>query len=206
MARCKASFKRQPQPRAGIGTRRSGVECSRDHRKGIGMRAILCLVWLGSITAATLAHADPPPAPSKGEDVDKKTVAKEYVKAGIAAQKAGDYDTAITMFSKAYQLAPHPVLIFNTAQAHRLAGHKDRALAMYRNYLELAPDGDQAQTARDFIAELDPPKPAPVAAKPAPVAAKPAPTPVTAPAPAPSVPPPAAASLPVSAKPTTVAS
>jgi tetratricopeptide (TPR) repeat protein len=160
------------------------------------MRAILCLVWLGSITAAVpLARAEPTPAPAgKSDDADKKSLAKEYVKAGIAAQKAGDFDTAITMYGKAYQLMPHPVLIFNSAQAHRLAGHKDRAVAMYKRYLEIAPDGDQAQTARDWIAELDPP-PAPIPmAKPVAVA------PAT---PMPSPPPPA--DLPAPAKPTTVA-
>ncbi|HET9620884.1 MAG TPA: tetratricopeptide repeat protein [Kofleriaceae bacterium] len=170
------------------------------------MRAITCLVWLGSITAtATLAprraHGDPAPASKADDDkkeADKKSVAKEYVKAGIAAQSAGDFDTAITMFSKAYQLAPHPTLIFNSAQAHRLAGHKERALAMYRRYLEIAPTGDQAQTARDWIAELDPPpRPAPV--KPAPPPAIPAPAPV---APAPVAP----APVPASATPATVAS
>lgn len=172
------------------------------------MRAILCLVWLGSITAAVpLAHAEPAPAPAgKSDDVDRKNLAKEYVKAGIAAQKAGDYDTAVTMFSKAYQLMPHPVLIFNSAQAHRLAGHKDKAVAMYKRYLELSPEGDQAKTARDWIAELDPPpaplpmvKPVlPVAAPPpAPVAAKPAEPPAVAPAPT---------DLPASAAPKTVAS
>lgn len=161
------------------------------------MRAILCLVWLGSITAATtLAHADP--EGNKPDEAERKSVAKEYVKAGIAAQKAGDYDTAITMYSKAYQLMPHPVLIFNSAQANRLAGHKDRALAMYKRYLAIAPDGDQAQTAREWIAELEPPPPPP----------PPVVKPVPAPPPPPSVttpPPPAPVALPVSATPPPVA-
>src|SRR5262245_40889355 len=49
-----------------------------------------------------------------------RAVAKSYVDAGLAAQSAGDYDTAITFYVKAYDLVPHPTLLFNIAQAHRL--------------------------------------------------------------------------------------
>jgi tetratricopeptide (TPR) repeat protein len=98
-------------------------------------------------------HADPAasPAPSKS----KAKAAKAYVDAGLVAQKAGDYDTAITLYTKAYELVPHPVLVFNMAQAHRLAGRVERALNLYRKYLEEAPRGSEARTARELIAEIE---------------------------------------------------
>src|ERR1041384_6239867 len=84
--------------------------------------------WLFAIApiavVATTARAEPAPK-------SKVQAAKTYVDAGLVAQKAGDYDTAIQLFTKAYELVPHPVLLFNMAQAHRLAGRIDRALTLY---------------------------------------------------------------------------
>src|SRR5689334_12813063 len=48
--------------------------------------------------------------------------ARKLVDEGIAAQNAKDYDKAIALFLKAFSLDPHPILLFNVAQAHRLAG------------------------------------------------------------------------------------
>jgi tetratricopeptide (TPR) repeat protein len=97
----------------------------------------------------TRAHAQP------AKPVDKKKAAKEYVDAGQAAQTAGDYETAIEMYSKAYELVPHPVLLFNMAQAHRLAGRATEAVDLYRRYLAEEPKGSKAKTAREFITALE---------------------------------------------------
>jgi tetratricopeptide (TPR) repeat protein len=157
------------------------------------MRVFLAPVLLGVMlsaaaiaTVSEVAHADPAPVRTEQEKTD---LAKKYTNAGIAAQDAGDFETAIELYTKAFQLVPHPLLIFNVAQANRLAGHKERAVVLYRRYLELDPNGAQAQTARDLINELDPPKPPPP--PPPPVAQ---PKPATAPPPkAVTVPPPAPA-------------
>jgi tetratricopeptide (TPR) repeat protein len=98
------------------------------------------------LAIATLVQAQP---------VDKTQTAKEYVSAGLAAQKAGDYDTALTFYSKAYELVPHPVLLFNMAQANRLAGRSDKAIELYKRYLEADPKGPQVKVASDFVAEHD---------------------------------------------------
>lgn len=118
------------------------------------MRVLLRLALLGLVIATArppCALADPP-APARDPAAVK--LAKQYVAAGLAAQDAHDYDTAIALYSRAYQLVPHPLLIFNLAQAHRLAGHLDKALVLYRRYLAEDPDGAQATIARGFVAEL----------------------------------------------------
>jgi tetratricopeptide (TPR) repeat protein len=118
------------------------------------MRVLLRLVLLGSIATAVgpvRVLAQPAPAVTP----EKAKVAKQYVAAGLAAQDSGDYDTAITFYSKAYQLVQHPVLIFNIAQAHRLAGRNEQALRLYDRYLAADPNGAQAQTVRDIIAEIE---------------------------------------------------
>ena len=115
-------------------------------------RSLVCLVLLGAI-GATAAPADAlaQTAPS----ADKKRVAKQYVDAGLAAQRAGEYDAAITFYSRAYELVQHPALIFNLAQAHRLAGRIEQALTLYKRYLSEAPTGPEAETARELIGEIE---------------------------------------------------
>jgi tetratricopeptide (TPR) repeat protein len=116
-------------------------------------RVLLRLVLLavvGSAAAPVRVSAQPAPAP-----VDKKQVARQYTEAGLAAAKLGDYDTAIGFYQKAYQLVPHPTLIFNIAEANRLAGRFDGALTLYRRYLSEAPAGPLAADARDRIAEIE---------------------------------------------------
>jgi len=116
------------------------------------IRLLACLLLLGAIGAIT----DPAVATAQvAPNVDKKQVAKQYVNAGLAAQSSGDYDTAITFYSKAYELVQHPTLIFNIAQAHRLAGHIEQALTSYKRYLAEDPNGPQAKTARELISVLE---------------------------------------------------
>ena len=92
------------------------------------MRVHVRLLLLGlMVLAMGGAHALAQPAPA----THKTKVAKQYVDAELAAQSTGDCDTALTMYAKAYELMPHPVLLVNMAQAHRLAGRLDEALTPY---------------------------------------------------------------------------
>jgi len=101
---------------------------------------------LGSLVAV--------PAIVYAQPADKTKTAKQYVDAGLAAQDAGDYDTAISLYEKAYALVPHPVLVFNMAQAQRLAKHDDKALELYEKYLAADPNGTQAKKAREIVADM----------------------------------------------------
>ena len=115
-------------------------------------RSLVCLVLLGAI-GAIAAPADA--LAQTAASVDKKRVAKQYVDAGVAAQRAGEYDAAIAFYSRAYELVQHPALIFNLAQAHRLAGRIEQALTLYKRYLSEAPTGPEAETARELVGEIE---------------------------------------------------
>jgi len=117
------------------------------------MNRVLRLLLLGAIGAG--AAPGPALAQSAPATVDKKQVAKQYVDAGLAAQDSGDYETAITLYLKAYQLVPHPAHLFNMAQAHRLAGHVDQALSLYKQYLSEDPRGAHVRTARELVSEIE---------------------------------------------------
>lgn len=93
-------------------------------------------------------------AQNRGNDLT--TRAKKHVADGLTAQDAGDFATAIAEYERAYRLVPHPEILFNLGQAHRLDGQPARALAYYRRYLAIEPDGRVAADAKRWIAELEP--------------------------------------------------
>jgi hypothetical protein len=55
----------------------------------------------------------------------------------VAAFALGQYGQAAELWEKVFEQKPQPALLYNAAQAHRLAGNKERALMLYLNYLRL---------------------------------------------------------------------
>jgi tetratricopeptide (TPR) repeat protein len=76
---------------------------------------------------------------------------------GKAEYAQGHYAEAVLLFERSYALSGSPALLFNMAQAHRLAGpeHCSEALALYKSYLEALPDAENANEVAERIAELD---------------------------------------------------
>src|SRR2546423_15501010 len=72
--------------------------------------------------------------PARG---DNTTEARAHFDAGSAAYALGQYATAAQEYEKAFSLKPDPALLYNAAQAHRIAGNKQRALLLYQNYLRV---------------------------------------------------------------------
>jgi hypothetical protein len=136
---------------------------------GAGLAAA---VMLGAPVTAGAQRAPGAPAPS---DAKRRAAAKKLVDDAIAAQNAGDYDKAIALYQRAFALIPHPDLLFNVGQAYRLAGQPRKAARFYTRYLQLAPDGKEAATARAHLAAIrgsddagDPPEDEPSGATDAP--------------------------------------
>ncbi len=118
-------------------------------RRSLGAAVVLVVVLRGSAV-----DAQPDPASPDSTSESQRAEAKKLTDEAIAAQEAKDYDAALALYMKAYQLVPHPTLLFNIGQAYRLAGNLDQAELFYRRYLELDPDGPNAPVAREFIASL----------------------------------------------------
>jgi len=113
---------------------------------GAGLAAVVMLC----APAIAEAQGGPKATPSAAD----KQAAKKLVDDGIAAQNAKDYDTAIELYQKAYDLVPHPALLFNIGLAHKLAGRFDKATTFYERYLALEPNGAQAPDARAALAAM----------------------------------------------------
>ncbi|HVJ17169.1 MAG TPA: hypothetical protein VM686_17135 [Polyangiaceae bacterium] len=82
--------------------------------------------------------------------------AREIYAQGKAAYAEGRYAEALADFEHAYALSGAPALLFDMAQAQRLAGpHQCRqALALYRSYLAAVPKADNRREVEEWIDEM----------------------------------------------------
>jgi tetratricopeptide (TPR) repeat protein len=83
-------------------------------------------------------------------------LARESYRKGAQLYKLGQFEAASEAFEQAYALSGAKRLLFNIAQAHRLAGpgHCERALRAYTNYLREEPDTSNAEEVRRRIEEM----------------------------------------------------
>ncbi|HYP87115.1 MAG TPA: PEGA domain-containing protein [Polyangiaceae bacterium] len=102
-------------------------------------------------------------APGYAQDDSDLERAKASFKAGANAYAVGDYLAAIQALEAAYALTPLPAITFSLAQAERKQygvkrerEHLERALALYRRYLEQDPGGARRSDALAAIVELEP--------------------------------------------------
>ena len=80
--------------------------------------------------------------------------ARAYLDKATAAYALNKYGAAAENFEKAFELKPDPALLYNAAQAWRLAGNKERALALYESYLRVYPANDKRATVEARIKDL----------------------------------------------------
>jgi len=77
-----------------------------------------------------------------------------------AAQRynAGEFERAAQLFERAYELTGRPNMLFNIAQAYRLAGPTQchRAYAYYDRYLHEVPNAPNRSEVEERLAELAP--------------------------------------------------
>lgn len=101
-------------------------------------------------------------------DADKRDDAFEHVSAGDAHKKRAEelkkdgrdalaaqrFLDAAVEYQAAYDLVPHPLMLYNLAQVYRYAGDKIQALAFYQEFLDTDPDGPAAVAARKYAIRL----------------------------------------------------
>jgi tetratricopeptide (TPR) repeat protein len=68
---------------------------------------------------------------------DDRALARAHYEKGTGAYALGRYVDAAAEFEQAFALKPDPAILYNAAQANRLAGKRDRALELYRSYLRV---------------------------------------------------------------------
>jgi hypothetical protein len=90
-------------------------------------------------------------APSNGSTKEARRLAQ----AGQTAYDLGNFEEALQDFSKSYELAGKPGLLFNIAQCHRQLKNFERAAFFYRRFLSLSPDAENSDKVHELIKEME---------------------------------------------------
>jgi iron complex outermembrane receptor protein len=106
--------------------------------KGSTTRAVLLLMALLPIAA----HAD------------SRVEARKRFKLGMALIHEERFEEGIDQLLEAYQIKPHPNVLYNVAKAYEALHRYEEALAYYRRYLET--DGPDSNDAKRAVARLEP--------------------------------------------------
>jgi tetratricopeptide (TPR) repeat protein len=80
--------------------------------------------------------------------------ARGHFKQGKAFQDAGVFERAAEEYKLAYAADPRPEMLFNIAQAYRLAKRAPEALDYFKQYLDKQPNGSGADEARRHVVTL----------------------------------------------------
>lgn len=114
-------------------------------------RVILVSHRLMGLVLACLVIASPAFA-----DDDARVRAEARWKQGKAFYDAGQWDRAIAEFQAVWEVTKEPDLLFGIGLAFQKKGDARSALDYFKRYLALAPAGDAANEARDFVVVLTP--------------------------------------------------
>lgn len=88
-------------------------------------------------------------------DPGSRAAAKESYQTAKREYQLGNYVHAANRFSELYRETGDPILLFNAAQAWRLAGGREKeAIAAYKGYLREVPDARNASVVRAHIRQL----------------------------------------------------
>lgn len=104
--------------------------------------AAACALALGCASPAAADDSAPPVTPT----------AADHYQRGMTHYNLGEFDAAVREFKAAYELSQAPELLFNVAQAYRLAEDHKQALFFYDAYLRLRPDAENRADVEAWIA------------------------------------------------------
>ncbi len=77
---------------------------------------------------------------------DARTEARAHFKKGMESIGQGRYEEGIAELQKAYEILPHPNVLYNIARAYAEEGELEQAVAHFKKYLEgNPPDKDEVQ-------------------------------------------------------------
>ncbi|MBX3158969.1 MAG: tetratricopeptide repeat protein [Deltaproteobacteria bacterium] len=112
------------------------------------MRAAIVAALLAS---AGVAHANPKTAPAPDKWV--KAAREAFTQATEFDQK-GDLVSALGLYTKAFEISPHPSCIYNIGDVHRRLGKIALAIKAFETYLALLPDAADRRDVEATIGKL----------------------------------------------------
>src|SRR5690242_18477106 len=113
------------------------------------MRKPLLLAALLLAAHATPARADKPATTDDQKEADR------HFKSGVALFKELKYAEALAEFERAYEIAPHPLVLYNIAACHRELSHYGEAVKFYERFLSEGEGKVPAGRLKEAKSELD---------------------------------------------------
>ena len=123
----------------------------------------LCCLTL-SVLSASASHAEKAKKAkiaaedrinATGGPADAKDAREKFKKASIQFN-LGNFDKAVQLYEELYEKYPNqPVLLYNLAQTHRIAGDSEKALFFYKRYLVNLPDAPNRTEVAGRIVDLE---------------------------------------------------
>ncbi len=104
---------------------------------------------LGLVLVIALAS----PVRAQNESMEER--ARRLSDEGLADFNQGRYREAVRAFEESFELRPLPLLLFNVAQAHRLAGDCALARDAYRRYVDENPRAGNRKLAEAFLLDME---------------------------------------------------
>jgi tetratricopeptide (TPR) repeat protein len=91
---------------------------------------------------------------ARAGDDDAAAEARQHYKAAVGHFAVGEFAKAASEYEEAFKLHQDPALLFDAAQSRRLAGENQKALVLYKNFLQLYPSSKQGPAVREQISKL----------------------------------------------------
>lgn len=94
-------------------------------------------------------------APALADEKSDKKEANRHFKNGVALFDENKYAEALAEFERAYTLMPHPLVLYNLANAHRALSQYDEAVTYYQRLMAEGPGEVDKKTLAKGKKELD---------------------------------------------------
>jgi hypothetical protein len=124
----------------------------------------LCRSPLGAFVAAATVLYGPWPAQA-GSTPQQRAEARQHYERAVTHFNLGEFADAATEFRAVYKAAPQAALLYDVAQAYRLANDREQALFFYQSYLRAEPTSTHRELVERRIKELSPGAPPATPAK-----------------------------------------
>ncbi len=94
---------------------------------------------------------------------DARTEARAHYKKGMEAIAQSRFEDGIAELQKAYEILPHPNVLYNIARAHAEAGDLENAITYFRRYIDANPSDkeDVEKIIKNLESRMRRPEPAP---------------------------------------------
>ncbi|HEY4183081.1 MAG TPA: PEGA domain-containing protein [Kofleriaceae bacterium] len=109
-------------------------------KKLSGLVALLCAIG-GVADAKPKKKKKAPDKTEKPEKIDPKEQSSEqkdadrFFKSGVDLYKEGKFAEALAEFERAYEIQPHPLVLYNIAVCHRELSHYQEAVKFYKRFI-----------------------------------------------------------------------